>query len=84
MENMPDGSQCLVAEHLSDVDAVDGARHGLEEIGEDEGSEEKEVDFPEGVVGCGGCIEGPSRVWGSRFGFLLQGKYEQYAAIFQV
>jgi hypothetical protein len=35
---------------LADVDAVDGARHGLEEIGKDHGSEEKEVGFPEGML----------------------------------
>ena len=45
-EHAGDGSQGLGAEHLADVDAVDGARHGLEEIGEDHGGEEKEVGFP--------------------------------------
>ncbi|MNF68195.1 hypothetical protein D3C84_500460 [compost metagenome] len=50
-EHPGDGSQGLGAEHLADVDAVDGARHGLEEIGEDHGGEEKEVGFPEGVWG---------------------------------
>jgi len=44
----------LGAEHLADVDAVDGARHGLEKVGEDHGGEEKEVGFPEGVWGGGG------------------------------
>ncbi|CAI8801194.1 hypothetical protein EMIT0P253_210067 [Pseudomonas sp. IT-P253] len=45
------GCQSLGAEHLADIDAVDGARHGLEEIGENHGGEEKEVGFPEGVLG---------------------------------
>ena len=53
-EHAGHGSQGLGTEHLADVDAVDGARHGLEEIGEDHGGEEKEVGFPEGVLGGGG------------------------------
>jgi len=42
---------------LTDVDAVDGARHGLEEIGEDHGGEEKEVGLPE-MVGVGDGLHG--------------------------
>ena len=52
-EHTGDGCERLSAEHLADVDAVDGARHGLEEIGEDHGGQEKEVGFPEGVLGGG-------------------------------
>ena len=49
-EHARHGGQGLGAEHLADVDAVYGARHGLEEIGKDHGGEEKEVGFPEGML----------------------------------
>ncbi|MNL58381.1 hypothetical protein D3C87_1820110 [compost metagenome] len=45
------GSQGLSAKHLADVDTVDGAGHGLQEIRQDHGRQEKQVDFPEWALG---------------------------------
>ncbi|MNS03953.1 hypothetical protein D3C72_353010 [compost metagenome] len=45
--------QRLGAEHLADVDAVDRAGHGLQEVRQDHGGEEQQVGFPEGALGLG-------------------------------
>ena len=57
-EHAGHGGQGLGAEHLANVNAVDGAGHGLKEIRQDHGGEKQEVGFPEGALGLGGGLHG--------------------------
>lgn len=50
--------QGLGAEHLADVNAVDGAGHGLQEIRQHHRREEQQVGFPERALGTGWGLHG--------------------------